>query len=1072
MVSMYKKITFIIFSIIMILILIDAKTFALINDTNRNFKRITIDDGLSQGSISKIIQDSNGYMWIGTDDGVNKYNGNKFKVYKHNINDENSISGNRIVDIKEDNDGNIWVGTTIGLNKIDPLTNKITVYLPNENGCNISHHRIRKIFVSKDGEILVGTDNGLNKYDKENDNFVRIHDTSDKYPLTNQDIYSLAEDINGDYWVGTRGGLNKIDNKTGEVEKYLSDEHNKNSISFNFIYSLHADDLGYLWIGTYYGGLNKLNLATGEIERFMVQDGSNLPGALIRDILRDSRGTVWVATDYGLSKLLEETNTFLTYKSNKYDSGRIINNDILSICEDRSGSLWLGSGDGINFFNPVNLFSYYKYDPFNENSLSSNQISGIYEDKDSLLWVGTIYDGLNIIDRKNNMVTKINSKKDYEGELTIKNNLIRDIVGIDNEIWIATEGGLHKYDKNTGKITLYTKTDGLELNDVKTLHIDKDGLLWIGTRNGLCSFDRKDTFTSYSKILIDAGIQVLDFNDIHEDNDGILWMAAGAENGLIRFDKSINEVKTYTNFNNKSYTRLITINSDNKENIWIGTDSGLIRFNKNTEEYIRYTEDNGLPNNFIYGILAEDDKTLWVSTNYGLSKFNIDEEQFMNFDSTDGIQGNEFNQYSYFKSASGELFFGGSNGLTTFIPSNIKEKVFIPKVKIESISSNYGMLPLKNNISLNYKTNQLQFVFFIPDYRDTKKIKYSYKLIGLDTDWTISEDIQSASYSNLSPGEYEFQVMARNSSGEWSEVTSVKITIVNPPWKTPIAYLIYSLLTITIVYLIWNRVKLLDSLVKQRTIELNNKLGENEILYKELLNHEKYKNNYFINLSHELRTPLNIISATQNLIENLTEQNKEIKQDKLNFYMKTIKRNCRRLVNLIDNILYASKIETGSYKLNIQEHDIVYLVEEVSLSMKELIDNKGLNLIIDPFIEEKIIECDASEIEGVIINLISNSIKFTDVGGSITICIWDLTDSIEISIRDTGIGIDPKNHKSIFDRFSQEYSNTSEEYGGSGLSLTLSRQIIELHGGSIRLESEEGIGSEFIINLPVDQVRK
>lgn len=1014
-------------------------------------------------------------MWFGTGDGLNRYNGYKFKIYKYSDNDENSISGNIITDIKEDNEGNIWVGTTTGLNKIDVETNQITRYLPDKNGCGISNYTIKTIMVSKNGEILVGTNDGLNKYDKKNDNFVRIYNTfNEDYSLTNQEIYSLTEDISGNYWIGTKDGLNKIDKKSGKVEKYLADKNDKNSISFNFICSLYADDLGYLWIGTYYGGLNKLNLETGEIEKFIRGDKSGLPGGLIRDVTRDDKGIVWVATDCGFSKLIEETNTFLTYKSNEYDSGSIISNDILSICEDKSGSIWLGSGSGISFFNPENLFNYYKYSPFNSNSLSSNFISGIYEDKDGLLWIGTVYDGLNIIDRKNNKVTRINSKQDYEGELTIDNNMIRDITGIDNEVWIGTEGSLNKYDKDTGKITSYGEKDGLKCSDVRILKIDSDGVLWIGTLNGLFSFDRKGKFTDYSKILNDAGIKCLEFRYIYEDVDGFLWMSTGVENGLIRFNKNDNKIKTYNIFNmyksNNNYGLILTINSDNKGNIWVGTDSGLIKFNKNTEEYIKYTESNGLPNNYIYGILLEDDDNLWISTNNGISKFDIENERFINFNSTDGIQGNEFNNLAYFRSNSGEMFFGGTNGLTTFMPTDIKEKSFITPVKIESISSNYGPIKLEDKINLNYRNSELKFEFFMPDYSNMQKVKYSYKLIGFDNNWITSEYVQSANYLNLKPGKYEFQVIARNSSGEWSEATCVKINISNPPWKTPLAYLIYILLIVIIVYLIWNRVKLLDELVKQRTIELNNKLSENKILYSKLLRHEKYKNNYFINLSHELRTPLNIISSTESLIESLNNQNKKITKDRMDSYMKTIKRNCSRLVNLIDNILHTSNIESGNYKLNIKEHDIVFLIEEISLSMKELADYKGIELIIDPLIEEKTVECDKLEIERVITNLISNAVKFTEQGGTIKVQIWDLNDFVKISVTDNGIGIDSKNHESIFDRFCQEYLDTSEEYGGSGLGLTLSRQLIELHGGSIWVESEKGKGSEFIIKLPIKQI--
>lgn len=1051
---------------------------AITNDTNRNFKRITIEDGLSQSSVAEIMQDSKGYMWIGTNDGLNKYNGKTFEVYKDSSNRKNYISGNNIKAIEEDGYGNIWVGTTTGLNKINTESNEVTTYLPNENECNISNYIIRDIMISSDGAIIVGTNDGLNMYDEQEDNFKRIYGPKDKKnDLSSQEIYSVEEDINGDYWVGTSNGLNKINKDSGNIEQYFYDKNNTNTISHNDINSLYADEKGYLWIGTFYGGLNKLNIQTGKIERFKHGDGSGLPGSLIKDVLRDSRGDVWVGTDFGFAKFKEDENKFITYNANKYNSGSILIDDIYCIYEDKSGMIWIGTRYGINLFNPQNLFNYYKSNPFDDNSLTSDSISGVYEDNEGLLWVGTFNEGVNIFDRKNNKVTRIKSEKANKLGLSINSNLIREITGIDNEIWIATENGLSKYDKDTKEITEYNEKDGLICTDIRTLIIDKDGILWIGTRDGLFSFDRKNKIINHSDTLKSKGIKELKFMDIHEDSDGIIWMSPGIENGIVSFDKKTNEVKYYNEFNkrnnvNVNYCNINVINSDDQDNIWIGTTSGLIKFNKNTKKYTIYTEEDGLSNNFIYGILIEEDNYIWVSTNYGISKFDIKEEKFINFDSTDGIQGNEFNGHSYFKSNSGEMFFGGTNGLTSFRPENIREKSFTAPVEIESISTNYGNVELDKEIKLGYKDNQLQFEFFIPDYSNTKQIKYAYKLVGLDKEWILSEEVKSVNYSNLNPGKYEFKVAARSSSGEWSKPTVVKIELSKPPWKTNIAYMIYILLISSIVYLIWNRVKILDGLVKQRTIELDNKLKENEALYSKLLNHEKYKNNYFINLSHELRTPLNIISSTQSLIDSLNNQNKEIKKEKMSYYMSTIKRNCTRLINLIDNILDTSKIESDSYKLNIKELDIVYLVEEVSLSMRELTEAKKINLIIEPYIEEKSIECDALEIERVMINLISNAIKFTEVGGTIQVYIWDLGEYVKISVKDNGLGIDPKKHEVIFDRFSQAYAQTSEEYGGSGLGLTLSRQLIELHGGKIWVESELGKGSDFIIMLPTKYTSK
>lgn len=1041
-------------------------TLAMGNDENRNFKRITTDDGLSQSSVTKIFQDSKGYMWIGTRDGLNKYNGHKFEIYKYNDEGPNSIIGNSITAINEDKYGNLWVGTSTGLSKISANTKKATHYLPSKNGCNISNYRIRDILVSKNGSILVATDDGLNKYDYENDNFIRIYNGEGAKSLSNQIVYSLEED-DKNYWVGTKSGLNKINKSTNEITKYYSSKE-ENTLSSSWVYKLHLDDKGYLWVGTYYGGLNRINLDTGKIDIYTLGN-TNIPGAYIRDVLRDSRGLVWVATDYGFAKLDEVTNKFTVYKARPYDKKSICNDDVMSIYESKSGNIWIGTYGGINLFNPANLFEHYKNDPLDPNSFSENSISGIYKDNEGILWVGTVHNGINIFDREKDEVTRLNTKYKDEDK-RISDNYIRKVVGIDNEIWIATQDGLNKYDKLTNKVTVYRNIEGLAANDILSLYIDKEGILWIGTRDGVSSFDRKNKFTDYTELFAQNGISKSQIFDIHEDENNILWFSAGVENGLVKYDRNKNKVESYTNKNkNKNYNLVLSINSDINGNLWLGTDYGLIKFDTNNYTYERYTEKDGLANNFVYSVLLDNDENIWVSTNYGISKYDIKDKRFINFDSADGLQDNEFNQHSYYKSEDGEMFFGGIDGLTSFNPKNINEKKYIPSVEIEDLIGNDKNIVIEDTINLSYKYNKLQFNFFMPDYGDTKKIQYAYKLSGVDKNWTFADQRNYANYTNLKSGSYNFQVTGRNSSGIWSKPSSITINISNPPWESPVAYVLYIVVISGIIYLIYNRVKLLDKLVNQRTLELDKKLIENKDLYSQLLKHEKYKNNYFTNLSHELKTPLNVIVSTQKLIENLNKKKENIPKDKISYYMNTMDRNCKRLSNLIDNIIYTSKIELGSYELNIKENDIVSLVEDAVLSMKNEIESSHIELIFDTNVEEQIIECDELEIRRSIINIMSNAIKFTEAKGKIEARITYLDHYVKISIKDTGIGIDKKQQESIFNRFNQDYKDSSEEHGGKGLGLTLTRQLIELHNGHIWVRSELGSGSEFNILLPVKQ---
>ena len=1060
---------------ILIIFYNDNKVYALIStEKNINFKRITIEDGLSQTTVQYIFQDSKGYMWFATTDGLNRYNGYEFKVYKYNKGSNESISGNFIVAINEDEEGNIWVGTTRGLNKINNTTNLVKQYLPDVDGCNISDYNITEIFIDSKKDIYITTANGLNIYDKENDNFKRVYGNEDgENTLSSQAVYSIVEDKNNNFWIGTDNGLNKVESKTGRITNYYA-EDGKNTISDNFIYKLYMDDLNNLWIGTDSQGLNKLDIDKGKFEIFLndKDDKNSIGGNSIPYILKDRNSNLWVATNNGLSKYDEKNNNFITYVNKVYDNQSLIDNSVLSLFEDKEGNIWVGTYNGISMFNLDNTFFNYRHDPLNINSINNNMMAGIYEDSDGLLWVGTTENGINIIDRSSNTVFKYTEKEDGS---SINNNNIKDIVGIENEIWISTDKGLNKYDKLTDSFTYYTVEDYKELNtnDLKSLYIDRDGTLWITSQSGLISFDRKNKFKSYNYILKEKGITEYFFSDIVEDEEGILWIGSALNGGLIGFNKNTNEVKVYKSDenNNKtlSYNGIKTLALDNENNLWIGTQYGLNKFNKYDEIFTRYTEIQGLSNNFINGIVVDDEDNIWVSTNYGISKYDKNDDKFINYDVTDGLQGNEFNGYAYYKNKDGYIFFGGINGLTYFNPRDLVNKSVTPKVVIENIKSNEVKYNDFSNIKLDYSNKNIQFDFFIPDYRNTKKVQYSYKLVGLDEEWITSNNRNYASYTNLDSGEYIFMVSARNSTGNWSEPVSIKFKVSVEPWKSPVAYFIYIVIGCFVVYVIWNRVKILDGLVTQRTYELNNKLKENKALYNKLIENEKYKNNYFINLSHELRTPLNVIISIEQLITDLNNKSKEIPKDKLKHYMNMLRKNSERLLNLINNIIDTSKIDSGSYKLNMKENDIVYIVEEVAMSMKDFIESKGIELIIDPEIEEKIIICDKIEIEKCIINLLGNAVKFTPNGGKIEVYIYDLNDEVKISVKDTGVGIDKKYQEIIFDRFSQAYNNISEENGGSGLGLTLVKQLVKLHKGNIYLESELGKGSEFIIILPVKQ---
>ena len=1052
--------------LLLIILLITTNIVYVSAYNNINFKNITSEDGLSQGTVETIIQDDQGYIWLGTNDGLCRYNGYEFKIYKHDEELENSITNNYIVDIKQDNLGNIWVGTANGLSKIDTKTDLITNYNMNDEEKSLSHYNIGDILITKSGDVLVGTSDGLNIYNEKKDEFYRIFNKDSD--LSSQFIRSLAEDENQNIWVATNNGIDKIDIKNNKNIISFKTGDGKFDISENDIYVVRYDPKGYIWAGALKEGLNRIDINTNEVKQYKNddRDEKSLPGNHVKDILRDSSGNLWVGTDNGLAKYNEQTENFATYKNKIYDKTSLVNDEVFSIQEDESGLIWVGTYAGISMFDPNTNIEHYKKDPFDENSISDNPIHGIYEDKDGLLWVGTNSKGVNVINRKNYNVKHLNkTSKDYP----ISDDNINDVVGIDNKIFIATKNGLNEVDKDLKTINIYNTEDRICNNNITALFADSKKNVWIGTANGISVLNTNtNEIIDITDILTNHNIEDQYIKVIYEDSKGNYWVGCFIDGGLVKIDPNKRTIENYRNKKEDktsiSRNNIRSIVEDKNGNLYIGTSYGLNKLNESNNTFERYLEKDGLSNNTVYGLLVDDNNNLWASTNLGISKLDTNTMTFETFNIIDGFQGNEFNGRAYYKNKSGELFFGGINGLNIFRPNDINRSRYVPTVIFDEFKVNGKVYKDINNQEFKYNENTINISVFISNYKNTKNIQYMYKLEGVSDSWDISRS-NNINYSDLAPGTYTLKIKARSYSGKVSDESAVKFIIKLPIWKSKAAILIYLIIITIVIYRTINSVKRLDNLVKNKTLQLTKEMEKNDKLLKKVIELEKRKNNYFVNLSHELRTPLNVISSTEQLVTELNKSKDGIGKSKLNGCMQVVRRNTKRLLNLINNIIDTAKIESGSYQLNIREHDIVYIVEEATLSLKDYIERKGIELIIDPEMEEKIIKCDEHEIERCIVNLVSNAAKFTPEGGTIEVTIEDLDEKVKIIVKDTGIGIDKKYHDSIFNRFNQVIDQGAESKGGSGLGLTITKQIIDMHGGQISVESELGKGCKFIIIL-------
>lgn len=1017
---------------------------------NLIFNNINIEQGISQSTIEDIFQDSEGYIWLGTNDGLNRYNGYEFKIYNYEEY-QNSISHNGITDITEDKYGNIWVNTVSGVNKINKKTEKISNYT--EINGKIKEDSTTEIIVTKDNNILVGTYEGLNIYNAKEDRFDIILEQKDG--ILSSCIYSIDEDINGNIWIGTELGLNKLSKDFKVLETYTSESE---------IYNIFCDDEnGFVWAGSDSSGLLKIDTKTKEVKQYInnIEDLNSLPANQVGAIIRDSKGNLWVGTTNGLARYNEKNDSFDVYKNKVYDKNSLVYNDVRSIIEDREGVLWVGTYSGISIFDTESSIKYYNAGLDDGYLLSENMVHGIYEDDEGYLWVGSRTKGVNIIDRENNTSKSIS----MEHNNVIQSNSINDITVYKDFIFVATDAGVLKINKKENTIQNYNLEDGLIGENVKDIFVCDKNYLWIGSTNGLNLLDIENDKIIDMTDYVDEGSYV---RYVYQGQDGSYYIGFLRDGGLGIIEPNSKETKYYKNIPNDktsiSSNRVRYINEDSKGNIWIGTSYGLNKYDPKTKVFKRYTTSDGIANNTIYGVLVDDNDNIWVSTNKGISQIDTKNNTVNNLSVTDGLQGNEFNGNAAFKSKSGELFFGGINGLNAFYPEDVNSINNKSKVIFDGFKVNDKDYLDINGLKFDNNTENIKIKFFTPVYSSNKNISYEYELIGSNSSKATTKE-NYVIYNDLLPGKYTFKVRAVDSRGDISDSETIEFFIKYPFWMSPIACFIY--LVIAILFIINNKYKLkyLDRLVKSRTKELEEQMIKNEELYNNNIKIEENKNKYLVNLSHELRTPLNVISSTNQLLLELSKKD-NIKADKLAYYIDISERNCNRLLNLVNNILDNTKLQSKMYTLNLKEVDIIYLVEETSLTLIDYIKSKSIELIIDPEVEEKIILCDDYEIERCIVNLVSNAAKFTPEGGNITITIKDLDDKVMISVLDTGVGIEEKYHKTIFDRFNQV--DNDESKGGSGLGLSITSKIVELHKGEIYVESKVGEGSNFVIILPVD----
>ena len=1093
--------------VLLIITLISAPTYLI--PQSIYFNHLTTEDGLSNNNVFDIIQDHTGFLWFATDDGLNRFDGYDFKIFRNDPANQNSISDNSVWALREDRKSNIWIGTQNGwLNRYDPVSEKFTKWKIESD--ILKENAITYIYEDSKGLIWVGTyRSGLYRLDPSNDKIDHwSNNPNDNSSLSNNYISSILEDKNENLWISTYNGLNKFNPKSSSKKftHYFHLPENSNSISNSLVWYLtqSKSDSNIIWIGTA-NGLTKLNINDDIFSQIPIPNPDRLQfgnafASVIEEKTNNDGSVLWIDSYAGLIRFNTKNGTANRFINVKFDLNSIISNQIHRIFKDRSGVLWAATDKGLSYFSLKSAkFNYLFSENFkltNPEVIREKNIKAITITPDERIWFGTD-EGLLYSEKSTG---KLELKKLNHSE----NLNVWSLAAGSDELWIGTYGsGLFHLDLKTNSLKAipnYEKRSRSQaVKYVKTLCVDDNKKLWIGFWGmGLARFD--PSTEHYGSWLHEKGdTSSLSFDDvwiIHQDKKGRIWVGTDG-GGLNLFDEADGGRFYYwtaggTTNENLSSRSIYSIcestakkSSDDVTVLWIGTNNGLNKFViKNAEKKkvfpfdvkIKYfTIKDGLADNSVKSVVEDERGNLWLGTGSGISFFDTEKNKFTNFTKSDGVIGTDFNFSSSFKNEDGIIFIGSTDGLNYFNPGDIKLSDFMPPLLITDFqifnrSVEIGNdSPLKSSlfqtkeIILSYKQNVFSFQFAALDYASPQKIQYAYKMEGFDDDWVISGSRRFVTYTNLNPGDYIFKVKSTNSDGIWNNnIKQLKVTITPPWWQTPWAIGLYGLIFILGVWGIFK--------FQNYRTRLQNELKMQEFEAHHIREVENMKSRFFANLSHEFRTPLTLIKGP---LEQLISG--RIKDNLVDYY-KMLLRNTEKLQTLIDQLLELSQLEAETIPLNKQKYDLVSLLRGSTYNFMQLAEEKLIKLGFNSSLENLDVMIDRDKLEKIINNLLSNAFKFTPSEGKISVSIRleNMTPQNEalVEISDTGVGIAEEYQPKIFDRFYQVDDESKKNQAGSGIGLALVKELVSLHNWDISVKSKEGEGTAFTLSIPLEKTEE
>lgn len=1050
------------------------------------FRRLTVGDGLSQSWVRAIHQDRTGFLWFGTGEGLNRYDGAVFTAYYRQSRDPHSLVSSAIQSIFEDSRGNLWIGTEEGLNRYDRALDRFNRSSRWPGGF------ISGIAGDRDGRLIVASrDLGIFLFDPETDSvrsWIRgIHEAG---LYEDRIIHAILMDRAGMLWVGTDQGLDRLDAEGRDVLRFGKGPAGKNGLSDDDIRSLLQDKAGRIWVGTANGGLNLLTGEPGRsgrvrVTRFIHEPGrpSGIGPGSVLALLEDRSGTLWIGLENGgldrvsLGSMPDPDAVFRHSRSNPADPSGLSGNSIHSLCQDHEGGVWAGTfGSGVNYTHPLmKKFSHVRQIPGSQNSLNSNLVNALLEEG-PILWIGT-EGGLTRHDRVRgtfrHFVHDPADPKSIGSDAVWK--LFRDSRG---DLWIGTwGGGLNRFERASGSFTRYRHDprDAASISGDRIFGMTeaRDGALWVGTMGeGLNRMDpRSRTFTRYRHDSRNpAGLANDYVSTLLTDSKGRIWIATAATVDVL--DPATGVFRHYRRDDDRP--RSLSANyatvffEDSRKNLWIGTPEGLNVYNPATDDFDRYDTDSGLPNNQVKGILEDSAGNLWISTNRGITRFTAGTKRpekpvFVHYDAGDGLQGNEFIKRSCWRSPDGRMYFGGGNGYNYFNPDSLKENPFIPPVVLTGFSlfnrpvrPGTGDSPLRSAIGvtdgivLGHRQSVMAFEFAGLSYLMPSKNRFAYRMEGFDPDWIEAGTARSATYTNLHPGRYTFRVRGSNNDGLWNEQgASIRIRIRPPFWGTAwfrLAFLAgLGALLFATQRMRTNRIRKqnreLERGIRERTAELE--ASNREI---QAFSHS---------VSHDLRAPLRSLNGfSQVLLDDYGTRLDETGRD----YLNRIRRASEIMGRLIDDLLRLSRLTREGMKM--REVNLSRIAEAVMDECRRAEPGRKIDFRCEAGVT---VQGDEPLLTILMRNLIDNALKFSSrkPESAVTFGCRPENGTPVYFLKDNGVGFDMAYADSLFGVFQRQHP----EYEGVGIGLATVRRIVDRHGGSVWAEGKVDGGAAFYFTI-------